>query len=68
MKDLAVCSSAFRKSSYSVTNECVEVGSRSPRHVAVRDSKNVDGDWLFVSSTDWQEFLGQIKADRLQLG
>jgi hypothetical protein len=54
---------AFRKSSHSAgMGQCVEVGGAQSRgHVAVRDSKDVDGTQLSVSSAGWREFIHQVK-------
>ena len=63
MNDSTRSSENFRTSSHSAGNgECVEVGSRSPRHVVVRDSKDPAGAWLAVSESDWRKFVGQAKA------
>ena len=54
----------FRKSSYSnATGECVEVAPYSPRLVAVRDSKNAGGSWLFFTADGWQEFVSQVRGN-----
>ena len=53
---------AFRKSSYSnATGECVEVGLASPRLVAIRDSKDAAGSWLYFSPDGWQDFVSQVR-------
>ena len=57
----------FRKSTYSVTGECIEAGSQSARLLAVRDSKDADGLQISISAADWRTFVGQIKAGRLPL-
>jgi hypothetical protein len=55
---------SFRKSSYSnATGECVEVAPYSPRLVAIRDSKNADGSWLFFTADGWQEFVSQVRKN-----
>lgn len=50
---------AWFKSSYSDSssgNDCVEVAT-TPDAVLVRDSKNVPGPRLFVTSATWAEFV-----------
>jgi hypothetical protein len=50
----------WRKSGYSVENNCVEVAFGGI--VAVRDSKNPAGPILAVSPTAWRAFLGASTA------
>ena len=63
MENRALEDILFRKSTHSMTGECVEVGCQSRRRVAVRDSKDADGSWIWVSSADWLRFADQVKAD-----
>lgn len=54
---------SFRKSSYSnASAECVEVAPYSPRRVAVRDSMDAGGCWLFFTVDGWQEFVSQVRG------
>jgi hypothetical protein len=46
----------WRKSSGSLNGDCVEVASLSDG-VAVRDSKNPDGEMLRFSRSEWRAFL-----------
>ncbi|GHD32413.1 hypothetical protein GCM10007147_36010 [Nocardiopsis kunsanensis] len=55
----------FRKSSYSANAaECVEVAD-TDSGAAVRDSKNPEHGHLSFAATEWQAFLGDVKAARL---
>ena len=59
----AMRSVSFRKSSYSnATAECVEVAPYSSRRVAVRDSMDTGGCWLFFTVDGWQEFVSQVRG------
>ena len=53
----------WRKSSHSGGNmgECVEVATKFPGVVALRDSKNPDGPILTFTTTEWRSFLSHIK-------
>jgi Domain of unknown function (DUF397) len=53
---------AWRKSTHSVTGECVEVGEHILRIVAVRDNKDTAGSHLFFTKKEWREFVGRVKA------
>jgi Domain of unknown function (DUF397) len=58
----------WRKSSYSGNGgNCVEVASNLTGIVAVRDSKNVPGPVLVVSSRAWSEFTQDIKHGEFDL-
>ncbi|TYB50043.1 DUF397 domain-containing protein [Actinomadura chibensis] len=52
----------WRKSSYSGANggECIEVSSRRP-HIALRDSKDVDGPELVISNNDFRHLTETLK-------
>ncbi len=54
----------WRKSTYSSSTgqNCVEVATNLPDIVVVRDSTNPDGGRLFVSPTEWHEFLTSLKV------
>jgi hypothetical protein len=57
----------WRKSSYSGnTGNCVEVRTHEAT-VTVRDSKNVPGPELAVSSDAWSEFIEGVKRGELGL-
>lgn len=51
----------WRKSSYTVRDECVEV-AKADDSAAVRDSKDPRGGQLRVSAGSWRSFLAGIKA------
>lgn len=58
----------WRKSSYSGSaNNCVEVASLAG-HVAVRDSKSLQGPHLAFTSGQWRAFVATVKADGLSQG
>ena len=53
----------WRKSSYSSqSGNCVEVARNLPGPVAVRDSKEPDGEKLVVSRETWRAFLLALRA------
>lgn len=55
----------WRKSSHSGgQGECVEVATRQPDAVAVRDSKNPHGPALALAPAQWREFLADVKVER----
>jgi hypothetical protein len=65
VRDRTVRSVTFRKSTYSAgVGQCVEVGSRSPGAVLLRDSTDVDGTWIPVTPAGWRRFVSQVKADQ----
>ncbi len=51
----------FRKSSYSIQDDCVEVATNIPGVVAVRDSKNPSGPVLKFTPKEWREFLDSLR-------
>ena len=51
----------WRKSSHSVTEECVEIAA-SPVRVAVRDSKNPGGPVLLLSRAAFRRFTDSLRA------
>jgi hypothetical protein len=52
---------SWRKAARSANNgACVEVAT-APGRVAVRDSKDPDGNILWYSATAWRSFLAQAK-------
>jgi len=59
----------WRKSSYSGNGggDCVEVASRRPGAVLVRDSKDREGPWLTVDGRAWSEFLLGVKHGEFSL-
>ena len=52
----------WRKSTYSVSGECVEVGSGTVRIVAVRDNKDAVGPQLAFTTKEWREFVSRVKT------
>lgn len=57
----------WRKSSYSGNSgNCVEVCANHAGTVAVRDSKNVPGPELAVSSGAWSAFVHAIKRNEFR--
>jgi hypothetical protein len=64
MGDHVMEPSAFRKSSYSVSQgACVEVGSTLPGLVVLRDSVNANGARIPVDSNGWRRFISQVKLE-----
>ncbi len=53
---------AWRKSSFSSANGCVEVASLGAGHLAVRDSKNPESGYLVYDAHEWQSFLLGVRA------
>jgi hypothetical protein len=45
---------------------CVEVMETATR-VAVRDSKNPDGEWLFFTPEEWENFIKAAKEGKFDL-
>ena len=53
----------WRKSSYSNSGaNCVEVVETRSGKVAVRDSRNPDGEALRFSPDDWQAFVAKVQT------
>jgi hypothetical protein len=52
--------SSWRKSSYSESGGCVEVGSRP--FIKVRDTVNREGPVLEVPAGAWREFTARVKS------
>jgi hypothetical protein len=59
-------SAEFFKSSFSMSNGCVEVAIQDDG-VAVRDSRNREGAVLEISRGDWVAFLRGVKAGEFDL-
>jgi Domain of unknown function (DUF397) len=57
---------AWRKSSYSNMNGCVEVAFLG-RAVAVRDSKDAEGPILWFDAEEWAAFLGGVRDGEFDL-
>ncbi|WP_046469990.1 DUF397 domain-containing protein [Allosalinactinospora lopnorensis] len=55
---------AFRKSSYSNPQNCVEVADL-PDGAAVRDSKHPEKGHFFLPKTEWAALLGVVKSSEL---
>jgi len=53
------------RSSYSGSQggNCVEVAI-APTGIAVRDSKDPDGQVLRFTAEEWKAFIGRVKSDR----
>ncbi len=47
----------WRTSSYTGTENCVEVADNDPQRVMVRDSKNRSGEVLAFSRESWMAFV-----------
>jgi hypothetical protein len=56
----------WKKSSYSVNGDCVEVAF-SGAYVLVRDTKNRQGAVLRFTAGDWDAFLKEVRAGRLNI-
>ncbi|ASU82734.1 DUF397 domain-containing protein [Nocardiopsis gilva YIM 90087] len=54
----------FQTSSYSKTNNCVEVADL-PDGAAVRDSKHPEKGHLSLSGREWTALVSAVKASRL---
>lgn len=54
----------FRKSSFSPTDNCVEI-ARSGDRMLVRDSKNPDGPVLAYNRGEWDAFTAGVQAGEL---
>ena len=52
----------FRKSSFSVDNNCVEVADLPDGGRLVRDSKDPDGPVLRFTPAEWEAFLAGAKT------
>jgi hypothetical protein len=52
----------WRKSSFSQSQNCVEVARNLPGIVAIRDSKHPDGPALVVSRARWAAFAAAVRA------
>ncbi|GAA2879869.1 DUF397 domain-containing protein [Actinoplanes cyaneus] len=52
---------AWRRSSRSYSDNCVEVADLPDGGRAVRDSKNPDGPILFFTPSEWAAFVGGAK-------
>lgn len=59
----------WHKSSYSSSNggQCVEVARNLPGMVAVRDSKNPEGQVLVLTPAQWQSFAADVKIGQFDL-
>jgi len=53
----------WRKAQESMNNgDCIEVAVANGK-IAVRDSKNPDGNWLVYPPQSWRVFLEKVKID-----
>jgi hypothetical protein len=62
MTTAAPSRSGWRTSSHSGANgDCVQVASRTPDVILVRDSKNPEGRGLAFTAGRWKEFTAALK-------
>jgi hypothetical protein len=61
-----VSPAVWRKSSYSVDGNCVEVAFED-HHVAVRDSKNRNGPMVRFTPDEWDAFLSGVRDGEFNL-
>lgn len=54
----------FRKSSYTTSNNCVEVADL-PGTSAVRDTKHRDAGHIEFPASEWQALLDSVKSNEL---
>jgi len=52
----------WRKSTHSISGECVEVRGGTRKNVVVRDNKDAAGPQLDFSSNEWREFVCHLKV------
>lgn len=52
----------WRKSTRSGSGDCVEVAKNLPGIVAVRDTKNRDGETLVFTDTEWSAFVDGVRG------
>ncbi len=64
MKHLFPSHLAFRKSSYSDRNNCVEIATL-PEGAAVRDSQHPEQGHISVPTAEWSAFLADVQTDQL---
>jgi len=65
MDENVIYSRVWRASSYSGgSGECVEVTLKSPKSIAVRDSKNKGRSSLVFTLTEWKRFTYEVKSGR----
>jgi Domain of unknown function (DUF397) len=63
MNEQDLSQGVWQKSSYSNGQaNCVEVARNLPGIVAVRDSKDPDGELLRVSRDEWRAFLAYVRV------
>ncbi|MCD7438955.1 DUF397 domain-containing protein [Streptomyces lincolnensis] len=55
----------WRTSSYTGTENCVEVADNDPRRIMVRDTKDRDGGTLAFPPSSWTPFVGFAAGVRL---
>ena len=53
---------AWRKSSFSSQNGCIEVAPLGQGHLALRDSKNPDQGYFVYNAHEWQSFVQAVRA------
>ncbi|MEO3853470.1 DUF397 domain-containing protein [Acrocarpospora sp. B8E8] len=57
----------WKKSSWSSNGNCVEVARLDGGHVAVRDSKDRDGNTLVFTPGEWTAFVQGVKGSEFDL-
>jgi hypothetical protein len=57
----------WRKSSYTKTSNCVEVGRIDIAGVVVRDSKNPSGGYFSATARQWGSFIDRVRAGHFDL-
>jgi Domain of unknown function (DUF397) len=60
---MPVTEGAWRKSTHSVGNGCVEVASFGD-HIGVRDSKDRNGPSLLFAPEEWQAFVNEARRGK----
>jgi hypothetical protein len=59
---------AWRKSSASAMNDCVEVAFASADRILVRDSKAPEGPVLEFTDSEWNAFLTGVRSGEFDTG
>jgi hypothetical protein len=59
--DQGLSRAGWRKSTYSGNGNCIEIGHRPPRAIAVRDSADPHGPALAFTPDQWTAFTRAVK-------